>query len=266
MAGPKSEVFVKLVLVFFVSLLSFAIGTYVGRKYSDNQHKMASLEPGGDHASRKVASEKKSQGHSKGHETEKLLSDEEIAKLAEEFVNDDNPVAAAGSHDEGHSKEAQSDQQHDEASHAKPTAKNHEAAVSEEPHAATPKKEPTSEKVPTPLAVAKALAKAHHQDPTSEAPDRNPSSIPKDVAQYSVGKFTVQVASFASRADAEKRAEELAEKGHKSFVVPAVVKGRSWFRVSLGLFASESEAKAYRVEVQKKSNLENAIISKITEN
>jgi hypothetical protein len=44
--GSKTDVVVKLVLVFFIALLSFSIGTFVGKKFSDNQHKMATLEPG----------------------------------------------------------------------------------------------------------------------------------------------------------------------------------------------------------------------------
>ena len=43
--GSKTDVVVKLILVFFISLLSFSIGTFVGKKFSDNQHKIAQLEP-----------------------------------------------------------------------------------------------------------------------------------------------------------------------------------------------------------------------------
>lgn len=40
-----TDTVVKVVLVFFISLLSFSIGTFVGKKYSDNQHRMATMEP-----------------------------------------------------------------------------------------------------------------------------------------------------------------------------------------------------------------------------
>ena len=53
--GSKTDVVVKLVLVFFISLLSFSIGTFVGKKYSDNQHQLAALEPA-TKAQREVAS------------------------------------------------------------------------------------------------------------------------------------------------------------------------------------------------------------------
>ena len=43
--SQKTDKMLKLALVFFISLLSFSIGTFVGKKYSDNQHKLAELEP-----------------------------------------------------------------------------------------------------------------------------------------------------------------------------------------------------------------------------
>ena len=36
---------IELTLVFFISLFSFSIGTFVGKKYSDNQHRLSQLEP-----------------------------------------------------------------------------------------------------------------------------------------------------------------------------------------------------------------------------
>jgi len=43
--GSKTDVVVKLILVFFISLLSFSIGTFVGKKFSDNQHRISLVEP-----------------------------------------------------------------------------------------------------------------------------------------------------------------------------------------------------------------------------
>ena len=71
--AAKSDAIVKLVLVFVISLLSFAVGTFVGKKYSDQQHKIAAYEPTKESTSgRSVASEK---------EVNKAgaMSDEEIA-------------------------------------------------------------------------------------------------------------------------------------------------------------------------------------------
>lgn len=92
--------------------------------------------------------------------------------------------------------------------------------------------------------TVKPPVEALHEAPSKVAEtERIPSSIPKDVAQYSVGKFTVQVGSFANKVEAEKKSSELVDKGYRAFVIPAHVKGKSWFRVSVGLFATEKEAK-----------------------
>jgi len=69
MADSKSsgtDTVVKVVLIFFISLLSFSIGTFVGKKFSDNQHKMATLEP---HSSAKEESIHEEEAAVEKHET-----------------------------------------------------------------------------------------------------------------------------------------------------------------------------------------------------
>lgn len=239
--AAKSDAIVKLVLVFVISLLSFAVGTFVGKKYSDQQHKMAAYEPTKEESSnRHVASEK---------EVGKVgaMSDEEIAKLAEEFVTDDTDTK--------------------EAKEVKPElAKSEEART---PAAATAKK---AEVAPAaPLKVAQAVVENKHTveaKPTAALAaakgPRLPAALPQNVAQYPAGKFTVQVASFSSEDDAKKRAEDLKNKGYSAFYLPAKVNGQSWFRVSVGQFPTENEAKSYRTEFMQKSKIESAIIQKMT--
>ena len=53
--GSRTDTLIKLVLVFFLSLLSFSVGTFVGKQFSDSQHKIAALENGED-ADRNTAS------------------------------------------------------------------------------------------------------------------------------------------------------------------------------------------------------------------
>ncbi|MEK6774372.1 MAG: SPOR domain-containing protein [Bdellovibrionota bacterium] len=256
--GSKSDVVVKLILVFFISLLSFSIGTYVGKKYSDNQHKLSSLEP------KKVTKDERAVASvdekEKKHET---LTDDEIKKLAEEFVADDDT-------------EASPSESHETA------ASEHKAPSHETAHAATATPAPTPHVTPhekkahQPPKVShenktshEATAAAHQmiegknpKVPAKPQP-RHPTSLPKDVAQYAVGKFTVQVASFGTEDEAKKRANELKENGYSAFYVPAQVKGKSWYRVSVGLFATENEAKDYKKEFSSKSKIESAIIQKI---
>ncbi len=238
----KSETFIKLGLVFFISLLSFAIGTLVGKEYSERQYKLSRLEPQDTrqtHADREVASD--------GHKQNKL-SDEEIAKLAEEFVTDDNvqevknsahkevpPIE--GAHTAATSQDSSSDhfdEMNDKALEAaqnlidKKSQTHNErtvAAVEPEDTHATPEKKIA----PQHAMKTKPAAIAH--------------SMPQNAAQENVGKYTVQVGSFLKELDAKKKSEELRGQGYTAFYVPGVLKGKTWYRVNIGTFATQDEAK-----------------------
>jgi cell division septation protein DedD len=291
--ASKTDVMVKLVLVFFISLLSFSIGTFVGKKYSDNQHQLAALEPSKTsseeaHGERAVASV--------GAEGEKnnTMSDDEIAKLAEEFVADDTATTTASSgHGEEHGAAATTEHgtEHNgevikaNAPHgapnvvqAPPPAAGHGAATvadakadAHKPMHGNPAETPVKKSV-EPSSVAKNLATGKEPVATTEksrtataADERRPSSLPKDVAAYSVGKFTVQVAAYTDEAEAQKMASDLKTKGYSAFYIPATVKGKIYYRVSVGQFATPKEAQSYRGELMSKAKLNSAIVQKITE-
>lgn len=282
--GAKTDVIVKLVLVFFISLLSFSIGTFVGKKYSDNQHKLAALEPGksehggghDEHGSREVASENEhGGGAAKEHGAAKTgegMSDEEIAKLAEEFVADDTTATTANAHGEkaaGHGEEAKAEAGgHGGGGHGEKAEKV--AAKEEAPAATTASKTRSLEKA-EPLSAAKniahgkAVTAAATEEKKAEKDNRIPSSIPKDVGQYSAGKFTVQVGAYAKEEEAQKIAGDLKSKGFSAFYIPANVKGTTWFRVSVGLFATPKEAQDYRTELMSKAKLNTALVQKIVQ-
>lgn len=237
MAAGKSDVVVKLLLVFFISLLSFSIGTFVGKNYSDNQHRRAALEP---QKSRSVASS--SQDEAPPEKSEALgMTDDEISRLAQEFAEEDalemKEVTAP--------------------TEAAPAVA---AAQTQAPPLTAPAAASVSEPAKN-LVAGKAAVTAPAAPKTAES--RVPSSIPKDVAHYSVGKYTVQIAAFPTEADAKTRAEDLKSKGYSAFYVPANVKGKTWYRVSVGLFATEQEAKVHREEIISKAKLNSAIIQRI---
>jgi cell division protein FtsN len=302
--GAKSDVAVKLVLVFFISLLSFSIGTYIGKKYSDNQHKLAQLEPAADQEKgnhdekRSVASE-----HGEGHAIpakDQMISDDEIKNLAEEklkkeeFIADDSEADAHG-------------EKHGDAHGAKPADKHGEkvAADKHDAHGAAIVKEEKREPAKAGHAAEKAVEKpvektvekadkhetpAHkpvgkHSDVHEDAPleaaksfldgkvpaakeaakveNRLPSSLPKDISQYALGKFTVQVASYASKDEAEKRATKLKEQGYQTNVIPAKVADKQWYRVSFGLYGTQEEANTERSKYLEKYKTESALVQKI---
>lgn len=258
--GSKTDVVVKLVLVFFVCLLSFSVGTFVGKKFSDNQHRLAQFEPAS--AERQVASTEGTKTTPKAGET---LSDEEIAKLAEEFVNDDESGHATAKNDHAdHTTGVAATNAHAAPAataddpHAAPAAKAqtpaptaHGAAVAKtaiaNPHAAPAKTEtkhiernvaeskaepvkplPIAEKVAQgqnpKVGAAAAPAKAAttgHGEAAAQEKKPIPTSLPQDVAASAVGKYTVQVASYPSETEATKMTDTLKGQGFGAFYIKA---------------------------------------------
>ena len=87
----KSDVVMKLILVFFISLLSFSVGTFVGKKFSDNQHKLSKFEPSED-----------SHSKSKSHSEDSASSDDAISDSIENAEKQESDQAhhSADSHGE----------------------------------------------------------------------------------------------------------------------------------------------------------------------
>lgn len=287
--GSKTDVVVKLVLVFFIALLSFSIGTFVGKKFSDNQHKLAELEPGHKETataensenaeSRGVASVAPNAGEMK---PDKALSDEEISKLAEEFITDDDKSGAPGKLNDkatGDHTQAKNEVGHEAESHAAPaahgTAENaahapagHAApeaahAVAPAPHASAETHAPAGKEVLAPAARMAEGGSAVVDNPTKTA-SRIPSSLPKEVASSAIGKYTVQVAAYTSEKEAQTRAADLKGKGFSAFYVSAKVKGQTYYRVSVGLFTTTKEADNYKKDLMARAKVDSAIVQKIT--
>ena len=260
MAG-KSDVIVKLILVFFISLLSFSVGTFVGKKYSDNQHQLAKLEPGehnAGHGEGEVASDEShgsaDHGEEHGATTGEKMSDEEIAKLGQEFVNDEEAPASAahGEHAAAHGSEhgAGPSEGHSEA----------KANAHEEAKTAQHSEESANVKTPEKRVAIKASNTAN--EIASAGNTRTTASIqPNEMA--TPGKFTVQIAAFPNEQEAQGKANELKNKGLGAFYIPAMVNGKTWYRVSIGQFATQEEATDYRSNLIKEGKVASAMIQKI---
>src|SRR6187397_2225036 len=82
--SAKTDTLVKLVLIFFISLLSFSIGTFVGKQFSDSQHKKIANEGEVDEALRDTAS---IDPKSLDVAPQDALNEEDLANLDDEFVN-----------------------------------------------------------------------------------------------------------------------------------------------------------------------------------
>jgi cell division protein FtsN len=282
--GSKTDVVVKLVLVFFIALLSFSIGTFVGKKFSDNQHKIAELE--GDMPP--IATDDQEDSHEERgiasvHPTndikpDKALSDEEIAKLAEEFVSDEAKIEAPGKmHDQVEDSHTQAKAEHEETKHEAPAENKHEekttqhdAPVAHHAPAAVAHREVAAAELAhgskEPSKPAHRMAEGHSPvvaNPAKKA-SRIPSSLPKEIASSAIGKFTVQVAAYTSEKEAQTMSASLKEKGFSAFYVAAKVKGTTYYRVSVGLFSTKNEANAYKKDLLARAKVSSAIVQKVT--
>ncbi len=222
--AAKSETFIKLGLVFFISLLSFAIGTLVGKEYSERQYKLSKLEPHGNQhgQNREVASSGK----------QNKLSDEEIAKLAEEFVTDDTVETAK----DGSNKEVPAIDNRAAQAHAEQFEEMNDVALA----AAQDLIEKRGSNTDRAVATAETGKKVAMNKPATAA---LPQTLPKNAAQDNVGKYTVQVGSYLKEDEAKRRSEALRSKGYTAFYIPGTLEGKTWYRVNVGTYATQDEAK-----------------------
>jgi len=263
--NSKADTLVKVVLVFFISLLSFSVGTFVGKQVSDSDHRRMALE-GEYKVDRQVAS-------ADGEDSEKI-SEKEVESLTEEFVNKEKVVAGhedkpADAHGEKHAAVEKTEKA--EANGYKTFSRDKTAE-----HKVEPKVEATehAEHKPEPKAKSKTAAMdgtlkaadkvAHGEAPSDGAKEeRKPASTLPSVASSAVGKYTIQVASYAEETEAKTHAADLKGKGWNAFYFPAAVKGHTWYRVSVGLFSNTKSADEFRTQFMKEANSKSAIVQKV---
>ena len=274
--GARTDTVVKLVLIFFVSLLSFSVGTFVGKQVSDSDYKRLALEDEYKGNGHDAAAE----GDAHGEST--AATEEEVANLTDEFVKNEKAEVKMeeGGH-EGAEREVASENPAKADEHGykkvggkKEEAKDMHAAANKElsggheapaAHAAAPAhKEAPAHKMDEPTDAAKRVASGKSATKTEVAP-RQPNSVLPSVATSAVGKFTIQVASFASEEEAKTNAAELKEKGWNAFYVPADIKGKTWYRVSVGLFSDMKSASTFRQKFLTETNISSAIVQKIVQ-
>lgn len=222
--GARTDTLVKLVLVFFISLLSFSVGTFVGKEFSDKKHRLASVAP--EYGEGDETANKKYEVPSGD-----ALTAEDIERLNEDFVNADSQAV---------------DKPH-------PMEKTGEAVAAADGQA----RQAASEKV---AAVADRIAEGKTPTPAAKTePARTPTSLPPSV----LGQFTVQVASYSTQNEADEYAKSLKDKGFSAFVVPAEIRGQTWYRVSVGAYSTREEARQSQQRLMKQADISSAIVQKI---
>ena len=268
--STKVQSLIKLLLVFVVSLLSFSVGTYVGFRFSENKQKLALLEPRKEDPNHSMAHEDSTEeskvaenSHTESSESKRDIasvvderdesslsedlpfSDEEVAKLKDEFISDDLPTPSkTASQKIGH----KTDQVPSKAPASVAPVKDSEKAPQLTP--------PPSEDRQAALPPKQSL-------PPKEQRARLPQSLPPHPSVEASGKFTVQVSSFADETEAKQKALNLKNQGYNAFYVPSEVKGKTWYRVSIGLFDSEREARSLRENFLKENPENAAFIQKV---
>lgn len=108
--------------------------------------------------------------------------------------------------------------------------------------------------VPTGPALSESPAAAATARPDSAAVEP-PNHDPSDRETVEVnGRFSLQVAAFATQDGADEFAERLKQAGLASYVVPADIARRGrWYRVRVGRFESEQSAQQFAAEAQRRA-------------
>ena len=126
---------------------------------------------------------------------------------------------------------------------AKGSAKAGLAKKAEAPQAETKAEEKTK---------GKKLAAKTEPGPATEKSETK-------AAPPSQGEWTVQINAFPYERDAKNLAKSLADKGYDAYVMPIDVKGKAWYRVRVGHFATREKAKELQDTMVKKENFNTAI-------
>lgn len=290
--GSKADTAVKLVLIFFISLLSFTVGTLVGGQFEKSKSHQMTLETegGAGHAA---------EAEEAGDVAAAPISDEDVEGL-EDFVTngsgggrkiasaDEHAAPAAhgaaaahgeSAHEEEAAPAAKPSEGYTHASQIRPAAEGretasahaapaapvtgHEAAAKMAPQVAKATRAAAAANHETNAAVDSAAQRlAHDQAPAADMKKpRAPSAALPMVANSVIAKYTVQVASYGSETEAKTYATKLQEKGYDSFYLPAQVNGKTWYRVSIGRFEDQASAAAQRKKIVE--TVPSAIVQKI---
>jgi cell division septation protein DedD len=269
--ASKSDALVKAVLVFFISLLSFSIGTFVGKKFSDNQNKTAKLsgshEDGIDKEvslSHSIDSEPKSEA----------VSDEQVVKAAEEFVSDDEGSKAENTKTDEPASETTSEVTHEPpAGHIEAAQSHHneesgEAPAQREIAATTEHGKTEHGKIDKEISHATANLAVDKTPPMTDKQKTHAApatTLPSQVAKSPIGKLTVQIASFSTEEEAKKKVTEIRGFGFDSFFTSVKLSGKNWYRVNVGMFPTVAEGEKLIAELKEKAQIKTGFIQKMVQ-
>ncbi|MCB0347737.1 MAG: SPOR domain-containing protein [Bdellovibrionales bacterium] len=255
--GAAAEVLLKFCVVFVIAICSFAVGTFAGKKFTEDQYRLSTLET--EHVDRDTASV--------GHldtKPENALSEEDLQSLTEEFSNEDAKKIAETVTDKHKDAEALAEQalekldeemkalEKTKSAHAEPRKPQ-----AEHGHAEKAEHAQAAKTVDHTTMVAERIAtnQQHVVVAPKKEVSRIPASYPSLQAASSLGKFTVQVASYKSEDEAKAFADDLTKKGLAAYYVKAELKGQTWYRVSIGSFTGQDEANKHLQKIYQDAKL-----------
>lgn len=246
---------IELALVFFISLFSFSIGTFVGKKYSDNQHRLALLEPS-KKTDERQALEAAAQTETSASTSESEITDADVAKMAEEFSTEGEQL---------HDGEATHAANHGTTASGDSTEAVNVAQMQIRAAAVTAEKaiNPTTTKN---VKTVKAETKDVLEISANEAEVESQREVASIAAKAkTMQTYTVQVGSYPSEIEANKMTESLLARGYKANAVPANVNGKTMYRVQVGMFNNFNEAQEYKKELVEKNRLTSAFVQKVAQ-
>jgi cell division protein FtsN len=237
----------KLLLVAFISLLAFSSGVYFGKNMSDTEHQVKALE-----SPSKATADSTEAAKNLDVKPEDALVDEEVAEISDKYVN-------------GKEESAESDVIVEDGAGAKTEAPKVAAKTEVKAEPKTDSSEVQK--------VAQRVARNEQPEEKAEATSteaaqvkkqkRQPASLPKTVGYDPATQFTVQIASYPTEEEAKVRSSEMVKKGFPAYPVEANIKGKTWYRVSVGSFKTKQEAADYRTQLMKQANVTAAIVQPV---
>ncbi len=301
--AAKMDTLVTVIIVFFVCLLSFSVGTYVGKRFSDYQHQIALLK--GSPTEESLALNPETHDASIAHSTEEqdhsspsaALSDDDVAKLAQEFATTSDEALHDTTSEKPTEIPTHSDEHQEEATHQagnkdQHTNKDDRHLASETPTEPAPSKTVTAKASTThtpatqtattttkaahtsTAATANSKANVTEEKQSHDADHVDQQTVAKNLATSRAGKYTVQVGSFPTEIEASQLTETLKKQGLSAYFVAARVpsknadekeKYKTWYRVSVGLYGDLKEAESTKNQLVTDKKIKSGMVLKLTE-
>lgn len=111
-----------------------------------------------------------------------------------------------------------------------------EALVEEELQPRLPQEQPVEETAPMVVAADAAPAEAQ-PDPPTEEEEVSEADVPSE-------GWAVQVASYPTSEEAQRHLASLKSDGHNAYLIAALVKGQTWYRVRVGPYSTRDIARS----------------------